>query len=318
MKTIVVVSFDAGKIPGGADAILGPSQCGPDVAKRKEYTIDNYFEQRTGTDVKLTLDSNDERLPKVIALLAEHGNDPWINYDDVYTEDELQAAPLLVLRPWGNVQALGGPRMGTSYDMSNACPKCGTGAQQTSGMIIDSEDLRRIEKQRIASTFYQDILLHDVDVERLVAAQVTGALFWTVHSKTKGGKVTELRRQQIFAQHVMPPLAPSTLLDRRGECSTCHRGGMTTLLNQPVRFVYRRKDLANIQDVNLTWEWMGQIADFTGDVSKALFASPCMLITPKVMNLLRATNKKDAKYQGAYFSPIRVEESEPQPSRPAV
>src|SRR4051812_43545547 len=120
MQTIVEIKFDAGRILGGADAILGPSQCGSDVAKRKEYTIDNYFEKRSGTKVELTLEDTDERVSKVLALLAEHGKEPWVQREDIYTEDELQAAPLLVLSPWGHVLALGV----TTYDESNACPRC--------------------------------------------------------------------------------------------------------------------------------------------------------------------------------------------------
>ncbi len=88
----------------------------------------------------------------------------------------------------------------------------------------------------------------------------------------------------------------------------CHRGGMTTMLNEPARFVYRRRDLDRIQDFNVTWEWMGQIADFTGDVSNAFFAAPQMLVTPKVMNLLRGKTKKEQKSQGCDFIPIWIED----------
>jgi hypothetical protein len=75
--------------------------------------------------------------------------------------------------------------------------------------------------------------------------------------------------------------------------------------------VYRREDLANIRDVNLSWEQIGEYNNHHYNLDKVRWPDPEVLITPKVMNLLRATNKKDAKYQGAYFIPIRVEDTNP-------
>ena len=318
MKTIVEIDFDAGRILGGADAILGPSQCGNDVAKRKEYTIDNYFEKRSGTEVELTLEATDERVSKVLALLAIHGKEPWVRRRDVYTEDELQAAPLLKLVVEWNTNRPGGD---TTYDMSNACPRCGTGAQQSSPLIIDGKDLEKVEKFRVADDSDGKVLLRDIDVERLLAAHVTGALFWPVCDKTKTGDLVELRRQQIFPQHVMPPMSLKSSLDRENVCPDCQRGWFTHVRDCPPRYAYRRADLANIQDFNLTWEWFGAPPDpdppewlrdamklVEGTGSPAPSGHPRVLVTPKVMNLLRGKTKKEAKHQGCRFVPIWIEE----------
>lgn len=318
MKTIVTIKFGAHRIPGGVDAILGPTQCGPDVFKVTEYTIDTYFEHRTCINVELTLDATDERLPKVLALLAPHGEDNWVRREDVYTENELQAAPLLLVIPWGHRLVAGGMSYGTTYDVSNACQTCGTGARQTSPLIIDGEDLRTIEKLRIVGTHRGDILLYDVDVEQLIAAQVTGASFWPAQAKTKAGDLMDLRREQMIVEHVLPPLAPSSLLDRTAECLTCHRGGTHPVYGQPLRYVYRAEDLVGMKDVNVTWEWFGNYARSSEQALAGLWPDPTVLITPKVMNLLRSTKKKDAKYQGAYFIPIWIEDGEPHPPRPAM
>lgn len=308
MKTTVEMSFDASHIPGGADAVLGPTQCGDDVAKRKEYPIDNFFEKGNGVRVELTLDNDDERVSKVLALLAIYGTKSLVIRKDIYTEDELQAAPLLVVVRWGSVDVEGGPSMGTSYDMTNACSWCGTGARQTSAMIVDNDGVRTMEKHRVGSTYAGDLLLRDEDVERLLAANVTGARFWPVSAKTKNGNLIELRRQQACIEHVMPPMTSRSWLNRKDECTTCHRGGISTKFLQPTRFFYRPRDLVDIQDFNLTWEWMGQIEQFKGDVKNALFPSPFPLITPKVMNLLRGKTKKEQKSQGCDFIPIWIED----------
>ena len=325
MRTEIEIKFDAGQIPGGADAILGPAQCGSDVAKRKEYTINNYFEKRTGADVEITLDEKDPRVPKVFALLDEYGVQRWIDRFDIYTEDELQAAPLLIVRPWGGVDVTGGLIFGTKYDGSQGCQRCGTGAPQTSPLILDRDDLKKAEKRRLAFRGIGDVLVHDVDVEPLLAAGVTGALFWPTYAETKGIR-EELRWQQMFIEHVMPPMSPKSLLDRTQVCPECRRGCFLRVSFHSPRYVYRREDLANIQDVNLTWEWFGEPPS-PGDAERlrealALagveakpagykrWADPYVLVTPKVMNLLRGKTKKEQKYQGCKFIPIWVEDGD--------
>lgn len=177
-------------------------------------------------------------------------------------------------------------------------------------MILDSEDLRGIEKFRIAATYDEEILLHDVDVdvERLLAAGVTGANFWPVQAKTKGGKISELRRQQLFVEHVLPPMAPSSLLVRTKLCPMCHRSGFLQVPNQPLRYTYRRKDLAGIQDVNHTWEQFSELSDLPEDLNKIRWPEANVLITPKVMNLLRGKTKREQKSQGCDFIPIWIED----------
>jgi hypothetical protein len=81
-------------------------------------------------------------------------------------------------------------------------------------------------------------------------------------------------------------------------------------MGDPSRFVYRREDLANIQDVNLTWEWFGEPPSYSEGLGFMVgrWPLPCVLVTPKVMNLLRAKTKKEAKYQGCAFTPIWIED----------
>ena len=68
----------------------------------------------------------------------------------------------------------------------------------------------------------------------------------------------------------------------------------------PTRLVYRASDLEDIRDVNVTWEWFGEV-NFDGDVSDALFPYPWFLITPKVWRIFR-----DAGVTGFDWIPIHV------------
>ncbi len=49
---------------------------------------------------------NDPRVSKVFALLDQYGEERWVYRRDMYTEDELQAAPLLIMFPWQRDAAL--------------------------------------------------------------------------------------------------------------------------------------------------------------------------------------------------------------------
>ena len=225
MKTNIEIDFDASNLPGGAEAILGPSQCGPDVVKLNKYT----WYERPIVKAKITLDEKDPRVAQVFALLDQYGEERWVDREDIYTEDEMQAAPLLILGPWQGDTVLGCAK----YDDSKACPKCGTGVRQTSPLDMFRKDLKRLEKFRIAATHQNDILVHDVDVERLLAAGITGALFWPVYADDKAGHVEELRRQQLFIEHVMPPMSPTSLLNRKQVCPDCQRGWYTSVMDYP-------------------------------------------------------------------------------------
>jgi len=303
MKTEIEIRFDAHNIPGRAQTILRPSQCGPDVAEVRELKA---LEQ---TKVTITLDDNDPRIPTVLNLLAAHGEESWCERRDIYTEDELQAARLLHMGTWWNASAWGGPEFGTTYDRSQACSSCGTGARQTSPLMIGDDDMRTVDKHRVACSHLNDLLVRDTDVERFIAAKVTGALFWPAYFKSKNGNVTELRWQQAVIEHVLPPMAANSSLERKGVCATCHRGGFANVMNQPTRWVYRPEDLANIEDFNLTWESFGDLRKTSdGGIRGLRWGDPLVLVTPKVMNLLRGKTKKEQKYQGCNFIPIWIED----------
>ncbi len=296
MKTTLYIKFDAQNIPGGARTILDPVGLG-----EKDVDIDVWSTERIR--VEITLDENDPRVPHILGLLDLYKEEMWLRRSDIYTEDELQAAPLLVVYPDGSKNCLGGPREGTSYDMSKACGYCGAGARQTSDMFIDGDDLKTIKNTKLAATYYDDLLLDEIMAEKLIAAKPSGLSLRNVFANMKDGSKLQLKRKQLIAEHTMPPMAPSSLLSREDMCAVCKRGGIIPVWGEPTRFVYRPEDLVGIQDVNVTWEWMGQIREFKGDMSKALFPYPLFLVTPKVMNLLRAPKRPDE----IKFVPIWIE-----------
>jgi hypothetical protein len=306
MKTIVKIWFAGHRIPGGAEAILGPTHCGPDVAKVAEY---EYGGGNTGYDVDILLEEGDERIAPILALLAPYERVHTVIRRDIFTEEDLQNAPLLCLAGSYDNVIVAGMHYGTTYDFSNACKQCGVGPRQSSMLVIRGDDERVIEKRRASKTTKGDLLVRDVDGEKFVQAKFTGFNLWPISSLRKGGTKVELRHEQVFVENVLPPMAPSSTLDRRKVCTVCHRGRFE--FYEPERIVYRREDLQNIQDFNVTWEGFGSNAKTPEEALAGNWPDPLLLVTPRVMNFLRGKTKKEQKNLGCDFYPILIEGEEP-------
>jgi hypothetical protein len=298
--------FWAHLLPGGAERTLKSLGLGPDVAVVSKGWIPG--QER----VQITLLIEDERLPHLRALLQQHGKEPLESTRDVYTDEELDSARLLIVWTHNDVDVLGGPRLGTTYDMSSACPSCGAGARQSSAMVIDKDNKKTLKKLRATATSYEDMLVDEGLAAQLASSDLTGFSFQDVYSATyhqdpktrpKESAKTKLPWKQVIATHTMPPMSPLSTGFEPAKCQACKRGGVHTM-NIPTRIVYHAKDLAGIQDFNTTWEWFEEIK-FNGDVSNALFPYPWFLVTPKVMHFFR-----DAGVKSFDWIPIRVVEDE--------
>ena len=73
MRTEVRIRFDCSDIPGGAQAVLGPAHCGPDVATVEEVPVLRQVE------VWVTLEEADPRVPVLFWLLRQGGAD-WAGW----------------------------------------------------------------------------------------------------------------------------------------------------------------------------------------------------------------------------------------------
>lgn len=301
MKTYASFIIYTDGIPGGPDAILGPSGCAKDVEKVSAM----------GT-IYLDLEVNDERIAKVVALLEAAGKDPSPSYFDRYTEEELQTAPLLLVNLWNHVGTWTSPSYGVTYDFSQACPTCGTGIRQSSPLIVNGGEMLGVNKYRVSCAGDENFLVRDADVETLIAANVTGVNFWPIRAQYKSGAIGEVRWQQALIENVLPPLAASTQLVEEGKCPTCSRGRKSgSTKTRTPRITYRREDLKGICDFNLSWEWFGTVSDY-GKVNNGepdyRCPSPWIFITPKVMNIIRGKTKREQNNQGCNFTPIWIED----------
>ena len=159
MKTEVRISFNGNHIPGGPQTVLEPAGCGPDVA-----VIEQWPPPIPRLDVVITLEDTDERLPKLLELLQQHNRTWWEIRRDRYTDEELDSARLLIAWPDIDCVVFGGPRVGTTYDVSNACLGLLNGMIQAADLI----ELGRIKAAIVVGTENGRHLVENT-VERLNA-----------------------------------------------------------------------------------------------------------------------------------------------------
>jgi len=283
MKKKFWITFDAEPIPGEAGTILVPTNCGPDVVEIHDYTVVGVRTIR----VHVKLEQTDPRVAKVLALLQQHNIEADVTTFTEYSDEDLQNARLLLMWPEPQARFFGGPRSGTKYDLTNACPNCHTGAQQTSPLYVEPEAPKMIRKHRALMAYSGEIIIDGGMRKKLVDGGVTGISFGDVRLRHENKKWSELARDQILIKHVLPPmrgeLKPE---DEKQLCKVCRRGGRMFVTEIP----YRQEDLVDIKDFNCTWEWYG---DFGLAVDGFYhLANPYTCVTPKVMNIF---NKAGAK-----------------------
>jgi hypothetical protein len=297
---MVGIRFDGNDIPGGAQAILGPAGCGPDVATVEDVPV------LRQVVVRVTLEETDPRLPVLRQLLKQYEEeDPLEGHWDEHTEEELDSARLLVMSPDREIKIYGGVEYGMTYDFSGACPACGTGARQTSAVFVDGEKLAQLEGHRASATTFLHMLVDERLAEDLENLGAAGLSFRGVYALMPDKRQVKLRWRQLCAARTLPPMSPRTIgLTRERACKVCWRNGYFGAGDIPTRIVYRAADLRDAGDVNLTWENLGY-AILEPDLRDSLLSYPWMVVTPRVRRVFLAAGVTNFNWL-----PIRVEETE--------
>lgn len=262
-----------------------------------------------------TFDSKDPHLEMLRTFLRERGHD-WIEHHEAkYAVAELEAFPLLALWVIRSPIRYGGAECGTEYDFSGACPECGTGAVQTSPLILPAGSVPTTGQ--IVCTCAGEILVADPLAEALGEAAITGVELRQVVARRAR---EALPWWQIMSAHEMPRMAPETLGIVRESCWTaispictfpppckrCRRDGHYRTIAEPMQIVYRRADVgyASIPDVVHTWENFGHSVR-TANPAKHLFpgqAQPLILIKQHPFSIIRRTKVKYLR-----FDPVCIE-----------
>ncbi|WP_153825091.1 hypothetical protein [Polyangium spumosum] len=254
--------------------------------------------------VFVTLDVVDPRFALLQKLLLSYKVD-WLDqrWDD-YTDEEYEAAPLIVVQALSEHHVVGGPRFHTEYDLSKACPACGAGMRQTGAYTIDGAGATAVGlgQSRVVHS-YSELLVDQPLAETLARANLSGLSFRSVYAYQPDEVPMELIWKQLWAHSTLPPMSPrSTGVDFDSACKTCRRGKIET--TSPMRIAYRTRDLEGAQDVNRMWEHFGYVR-WNGDLKTAVLWQPFFVVSPKVWRIFR-----DAGVSGFRWLPIRVVDDE--------
>jgi hypothetical protein len=121
--------------------------------------------------------------------LREAGIDWSERREHLYTDRELAAFPFLRLRITRAEQGMGGPEYGTTFDLSAGCTECGSGAVQTSELVLKPSELPT--RAHILETLGGEFLASPKIAEALAAARVSGLELRATRS-CRSGRVRDL------------------------------------------------------------------------------------------------------------------------------
>jgi len=216
-----------------------------------------------------------------------------------YTVRELRRFPLLGIGMGGGTLLNVGPEFGTTYDLSTGCPECGTGAVQTSPLMIGLSELPK--RRPVCQTCLGHDLVGPSVAEALRAARVTGLELRQVHLY---GNNEPLPWWQMISSFTLPKMDPRTrgILHenvRPAPCPMCSRDGHYDTTEQESEPTYSRADVDvnELPDFVNTWECFGK--SVLKDGHPINIAQPLMFIKPKVMDFFRSL-----KIRGVGFGPV--------------
>lgn len=224
-----------------------------------------------------------------------------VRRERLYGAADLREAQLLWIRVTLDPVADGGQSSGTKYDVSPACPKCGSGARQISPLFLKSGDLS--EKSKVAATEDGKILFQEATAKKLIE----GGFPQDSLGEVRDAEDNEtLPWRQLRALAELPPMLPETQgIVKEDGCPKCGRDGYFHDVRRPIEIRYdiSEADLKNLPAVVETWERFGY-SHLSDRSEESAFASPLLIIKQEIYRLFQRL-----KIKGLEFIPIRLSES---------
>jgi hypothetical protein len=172
----------------------------------------------------------------------------------VFTETEVESAPLLCLTINRAPLLGGGVEDGTQFDLSTGCPHCGTGSVQSSPLFVPKSAVRQTSGLR--QTVFGDTVASERIADALVAEGVRGIRLGEVLSARTG---EPLALRQLFATEELPPWSARTTGGEVGDkrCRLCKRDGHFDSMKNPLLLAYERSEVnpEALPDLVRTWEY---------------------------------------------------------------
>lgn len=242
-----------------------------------------------GDSVRRVDVSPEDPLFERIGEIARSRRDPFFLSSSVhraYSSQELTEAEAFCWSIESRFEPTGA-ECGTVYDLSSACPECGTGRVQQSVLRLD---LSRIPKKDVAMSIGGEVVVSERFARSLQGMAATGLELRPVEDSRRRIRRPAQRRFQLVAlPPPMPVRSPPTTfgknpfdLDESGEyrCSLGHIAG----LNRLTEVTLSRNDWSPDRDLTATREHTGWPSWHR--IGSLLVPEPLWIISPRLYALI--------------------------------
>lgn len=217
----------------------------------------------------------------------------FVRRESHFTNSELLNARLLWMRSTRKPTVVGGPRHGTLYDLTAACKCCGTGAMQTSPLVVDHRQLPARQGLIQAQTGEWLISRRLLDA---IVEDIRGITMWALKDARNS---RDLDWVQLIADTIMPPFASGTTgVVRERACMCCDRDGYFHTATVPFEPHYRDESCNQSVDLVATFERFGN-SRLGDNLPTSHFAYPLVLVSCRLFNALRKQRTR-----GLGFTPV--------------
>ena len=246
----------------------------------------------------------EKKMQSILREAEKSGFDKKISFQKEYTINELRSFPLLRFIVNTAPKGDGGPRYGTKYDISEACPQCLSGAEQISPLILNATGISL--KKSVAQTYSHEILVSPELAQAFQDEKVTGLKMLEVISR-KGAKLPWF---QLLSDYELPPMSLSSIGIIRSTsewgqapCTRCGRDGYfdTHKISSEIHYDKSRIDIHSLPDILRTYENFGK-GKIRTPFEKSVLAHPLIIINPRIFDILRSL-----KVRGVAFEPVIIE-----------
>lgn len=185
-----------------------------------------------------------------------------------------------------------GPQDGGKYDLTNACPVCGTGARRIDPIKLPSSKL----KDRVSITLKHEVVIPP----RLIPTIKTAApqCLREIRDEKTGGATAFF---ELVPETTLPSWEASTTGWSRSEmdppCPNCKRDGFFNIPKVPLNLNYDKPIPAFW--VAATWEHFGK-SRLQSDFKKSLFAVPFLVVEESIKKGLE--NERGVSFMPVHFA----------------
>lgn len=217
-----------------------------------------------------------------------------------YTDDDLREFPFLCMTPYYDTSDIRGQATGVRYDLSQACPRCGTGAIQVGPFLLPKGKLPKKKLLFWSAGF--DVFV----AEPLAEAFRNGSIEGVELRQTVDVKDSKLLPwwQVVYLQE-MPRMSIKTtgVTQEKNACPECRRNWHSGSTVYHMEIFYDRADVGpeQLPDIVATWERFGASGLVSDDGKRGRYAPPMPLIRPRVFDIFRDFKLKDLE-----FYPVRM------------